>query len=161
MTSDDGAGRRVGDSDLVHRLVKGGVELLALRLDRRTPNLVSVCSRPRSVTSTPSIRSQAPGRAGARFRRHRVDGAAEIVGDGEHVAGEGGDRILARIGDLALGALAEVLHLGERAQQLVLEVGDLGLRAPRHARRRAPGRRRRGCAGVRFGLGRGVVGTSF
>ena len=46
-----------------------------------------------------------------------------VVGDLQHVAGKCGDAVLPRVGDLALGAPAQIFHLGERAQQLVLEIG--------------------------------------
>ena len=55
----------------------------------------------------------------------RLHGAVHVVGDREDVAREIRHAIDARIRDLALGAAAQILHLGERAQQPVLQVGRL------------------------------------
>ena len=104
--------------------------------------------------------------AAAALLGHRLDGAAQIVADRQHVAGEGGDRVLARVGDLALGAPAQVLHLGQRAQELVLHVGDFGLQRGRWVGGRrggacvVGGRRRFGGrpVGLLLGRGRGFVG---
>ena len=77
-------------------------------------------------------------RAGAQFRRHRIERAAHVVGDAEHVAGERGDAVQPRIGDFALGALAQILHLGERAQEPVFELGGKRRRSPSGRGRRGP-----------------------
>ena len=55
----------------------------------------------------------------------RLQRAVHVVGDRQHVARERRDAVLAHVGDLALGALAQVLHLGQRAQQPVLVLGVL------------------------------------
>ena len=49
----------------------------------------------------------------------------EIVADGQHVAGEIGDGVARRIGLLALGTAAQILHVGHGAQQAVAHVGVL------------------------------------
>jgi hypothetical protein len=61
-----------------------------------------------------------------RFCRNMLDGAAEIVADGKHVAGEIGDRIARGIGLLAVGAAAQILHIGHGAEQAIAHVGILG-----------------------------------
>ncbi len=61
----------------------------------------------------------------AQFGTHGFEGALHIVGDRQHVAGETGIAVEPRVGDLALGAFAQVFHLGQRAQQLVLVFGSL------------------------------------
>ena len=61
----------------------------------------------------------------AQFGVERLQRAVHVVGDRQHVARERGDAVLARVRELALGALAQVLHLRERAQQPVLVLGVL------------------------------------
>ena len=105
----------------------------------------------RSVSSMPSIRVLKRGlRALAGFGRHVVDRALEIVGDGQHVAGEIGDAVGARVRDLAFGAAAHVLDVGKRAQELVLQIRLLGFE--RRERIGLEGRRLRRVAG-RAGAG--------
>ena len=113
------------------------VELLALGLDAADAELGQRLLQP-ALGHLDALDERGERRvaAAALLLRHRVDGAAEVVADRQHVAGEIRHRVLARVGDLALGPPAEVLHLGERAQELVLEVGDLGAAAPRLRRRR-------------------------
>ena len=55
-----------------------------------------------------------------------LDGAAEIVADGEHVAGKIGNGVAGGIGLLALGAAAHILHLRHGAEQPVAHIGVLG-----------------------------------
>src|SRR3569833_3726061 len=57
---------------------------------------------------------------GARVLRQGPQCAVHVVGYVEDIAGELGNAVGARVGDLALGALAQIFHLGQRAQQLVL-----------------------------------------
>ena len=54
-------------------------------------------------------------------------GLAHVVADGQDIAGEIGGGIERRFGLFALGALADIFHLGERPQQAVLELADLFL----------------------------------
>jgi len=49
--------------------------------------------------------------------------AMHVVCDCQNVAGKSRNAIQAGVENLALGAFTEILHLGERAQQLVLEFG--------------------------------------
>ena len=58
--------------------------------------------------------------------RNRIDGALEVVADADDVARQPRDGVLGRLLLLALGALADVLDLGVRPQQPVLEVGGFG-----------------------------------
>ena len=67
-----------------------------------------------------------PGRGGADGVGHRVERAVEVVVDRQQVAGEAGRAVELGVAAVALGALADVLDVGERPQQPVLEVGDLG-----------------------------------
>ncbi len=59
----------------------------------------------------------------AQLRPDRFKGAAEIVGNAQDIAGKGGDPVLASIGDLTLGTLAQVFHVGQRPQQPVFHLG--------------------------------------
>jgi hypothetical protein len=54
--------------------------------------------------------------------RHGIQRTLQIVGNVEHIAGKAGDAIGARIGHFLGGALAQVLHLGQRAQHLVARI---------------------------------------
>ena len=80
-------------------------------------------TRSRWVSSIPSIR---PGRRAA----HRVGDVAErpveVVVHRQEVARQARGAIDLGVAAVALGALADVLHVGERAEQAVLEVGHLG-----------------------------------
>ena len=58
---------------------------------------------------------------------HRSDGARQTVRDVEHVFGEFGDGIFARIADFLLGPLAGVVGLGDGAQQPVARRFQLGI----------------------------------
>ena len=51
---------------------------------------------------------------GALFGGKAFHRAGEVVGDGEHIAGEGADAVGARVGDFAFGASTQVLHLRQR-----------------------------------------------
>ena len=55
----------------------------------------------------------------------RLHGALHVVGDGQDIARKIGDAVDPRVGDFPLGAAAQVFHLGERAQQPVLQLGGL------------------------------------
>jgi hypothetical protein len=57
------------------------------------------------------------------LRIDRRQRPAHVVSDREHVARESRDAVIASVRDLPLGSPTHVLHLGERAQQLVLVVG--------------------------------------
>jgi len=57
--------------------------------------------------------------------RHVLDGAPEVVADGEHVAGEVGDRIAGRVGPFPLGAAAQILHVGKGSEQPIAHIGVL------------------------------------
>jgi hypothetical protein len=58
----------------------------------------------------------------AQLRVERAQRALHVVGDRDNVAREGRDAVQARVGDLALGSPAQILHFGERAKELVLVV---------------------------------------
>ena len=55
-----------------------------------------------------------------------LQGAGQVVGHAEEVAGEGLDGVGSGVVDLALGAAAGVLRLGGVAQGLVLQRGGFG-----------------------------------
>ena len=93
---------------------------------RLMPWRSSTLSSSRSVIVTPSRKLLSAASCSAASGRHRVDGALEVVADGDDVAGELGDGVLGRLLLLALGPLADVVHLGVGPQQPVLEVGGLG-----------------------------------
>ena len=63
----------------------------------------------------------------ALLRRNGVERTLQVVADDQHVAGELAHRIFARVGDVALGAAAEVVHVGRGAEQPVGEVRLLRL----------------------------------
>ncbi len=68
------------------------------------------------------------GRIGGTSRR--IDAGQrplQVVGDGEQIAGERGNGVLARLLAVALGAAADVFRLGERPQPLILQPCDLRL----------------------------------
>jgi hypothetical protein len=54
-----------------------------------------------------------------------LDGALEIVADGQHVAGEIRDGIAGGVGLLALGAPAQILHVGHGPEQPIAHLGIL------------------------------------
>ena len=56
----------------------------------------------------------------------RFDGPAEIVGDAQNLAGEVGHRVFGQVRLFALGPAADVLGLGQRPQQLILQRSDIG-----------------------------------
>ncbi len=61
-----------------------------------------------------------------RLRGHVLDGAAEIVADGQHVAGEIGNGVAGDVVLLTLGAATKILHVRHGAQQPIAHVGILG-----------------------------------
>ena len=60
-----------------------------------------------------------------------VHGAAQVVDDPDQVPHKRHRGVLERVLTLALAAPAQVLGLGQRTQQLVLERGDFGLESGR------------------------------
>ena len=60
-----------------------------------------------------------------RIRRNAVEGPAYVVGDGQRVAGEVRHRVKARVRRFPLRAAAQVLHVGERAQEFLAQIGPL------------------------------------
>ena len=126
-----------------------------------TPCFSSALNSSRSVSSTPSSNALTPALGLlADFRVERLQRALHVVGDRHHVARELGDPVEARIRHLALGAPAQVLHLGERPQQPVLQ----GSRSPRSSAAvgSAGGARALGrccaCSGAGFSAGLGRRG---
>ena len=67
-----------------------------------------------------------PRRGGAGRVGDVVERPVEIVVDRQEVAGEAGRAVDLGVAAVALGALADVLDVGQRPQQPVLELGDLG-----------------------------------
>ena len=68
------------------------------------------------------------GVAGHRLAGDGGEGALHVVSNHQHVARERRDAIGTGVRDLAFGAAPQVLHLGQGAQQLVLQVSRLGAR---------------------------------
>ena len=93
--------------------------------------------------------------------RDALHRATQIVGEGQHVAGEVRDAIELGVADFLLGAATQVLHVGERAQHLVLERGVLGVEILQLVERlgRIDGRLRRALGSHRAGghIARGVL----
>ncbi len=143
----DGARRHRRIGHFVHRLMQVRIEFLAHRLDLADAVLLQRLLQV-ALGQFHALDQRGDGRllAVAQFGPDRFKRAAEIVGDAQDVARKSGDPVLARIGDLALGALAQVFHVGQRAQQPVFHLGgfvdqkrgvdirfrNLGLRSPRH-----------------------------
>jgi len=59
---------------------------------------------------------------GLGFGRNRIDRTLQIVGEIKHVAGKAGDAVGAGVGHFLGGALAQILHLRQRAQHLVARI---------------------------------------
>ena len=59
----------------------------------------------------------------AHLRRYRIERAAHIVGDIEHVAGERGEAAQFGLGNFARGPFAQIFHVGKRTQEPVFEIG--------------------------------------
>ncbi len=150
------AGRQIGGLYLVHRLMHVRIELLALGREFRYAIFLQHLHQLTlgELDAFDQRRHLDIGML-AQFGLDCAQRAMHVVGHCQHVAGESGNAIDARVGDLALGAFAQVLHLGQRAQQSVFEFrsrfqsgGDL---LGRH-QFRCPGS---GC--VALGLGSRVV----
>src|SRR5207244_666593 len=123
---DDHAGFGAGAFHLEDRLVEVVVEALAFRVDALQPVALEGGQQfalGRRDTFEQAFRARVQD---LRFR-HAVERAAQIVDRREQVAGKVADRVFLSVLALALGAAADVLGLGERPQQPVLGVGELGL----------------------------------
>ena len=119
-----------GAGHLEHRFMQVRVEALA-RLRGDFANPVALEDRqqlPLGHLDAFDHRLDAFGGAVALVVLKRLDGAPQIVGHLQHVAGEIGCRIARRIRLVALGALAGVFHFGRDPEQPVLQIGDLGLK---------------------------------
>ena len=109
---------RVGD--FVHRLLKIRIELLAGGIEfLDAVFLQRVEQRPLGQLDAfdqgfQDRIGQFPG-----LGRDRIERTLQIVGDVEHVAGESGDAVDSRIGNLFRGPLAQVFHFRKRPQHLV------------------------------------------
>jgi hypothetical protein len=106
--------------------VEVGVELLAQRLELLHAVLVEDLEQ-LALGELDAVEQRLGRGVGllAQLLVERAERAVHVVGDGDDVAGEIRDAVDPAVGDLALGAPAQVLHVGERAQQLVLVVGGL------------------------------------
>ena len=80
-------------------------------------------------------------RIGSSAQRGRAgrQGAGEIVGDAQHVAGEFRHRILRGFLVFLVGAAADIFHFRQGAQALVLEAFDFGLQGFQHSEFRRMG----------------------
>jgi hypothetical protein len=81
----------------------------------------------------------------------RLHGAGHVVGNADDIAGEIDDAVEPRVGDVALGAPAQVLGLCQGPPPAVVQIGDLPLEL---GRRIGFGR------GILLGLGRSLVGAA-
>ncbi len=102
------------------------VEALALRVDARDAVALQHVQKLALGDLDPVEEALQRRVLGGGIGGNVLDRAAEVVADREHVAGEIGNGVTRRIGLLALGAAAKVLHVGERAQQAVAHIGILG-----------------------------------
>ncbi len=137
---DDGARRPAFARHFGDRLVQVGVEFGAVRRDR----LDAVIGQGRHELALGRLdavdHAANLGIGGVAHRLGQMgEGAGEIVGDAQHVAGKAADRELLGVLALALAAAADVLGLGQRAQHPVLEVDVLRVQ------------RRDDVGGMRFG----------
>ena len=130
-----------------HGLVPVRIEGLAGRIDDldARPSRMPVAAGA-SVACAPS------SRAGPGFARApcRAMPASKRIADGDQLLGEALDRELARIVDLALGALAVILEFGHRPQVAVPVLLRLGLGSRQASGRSVRGmaaRLQAGCAG--------------
>jgi len=110
---DDRVVRHLGVRHLEHRLMEIRVELLADRL--KLANAVALERRQHGALGHLDTLDQG-GQAGIGrilgLRRDRIQRPAQIVRDGEHVTRKTGDGIGLGILHLALGAPAQIVHLG-------------------------------------------------
>ncbi len=108
-----------------------GIEFLAQRLEFLHPVLLQHL-RELTLGQLDAVEQRlgAGVRLLPQFRVERSERTVHVVGDGDDIAREGGDAVEARVGDLALGPPAQILHFGEHAQQLVLvfggDAGEIG-----------------------------------
>ena len=113
--------------------MKIGIELLALRIELLDP--VAAEDRLQVARGQFDALDHRPDRrlgVRARFRRQMLERAREIVDHGQHVAREARHPIGLGVADLALGAPAQVLHLGQRAQHAILQLAVLGVQRLDH-----------------------------
>ena len=61
---------------------------------------------------------------------HGGNGPLEVVADANDIVRELGDGVLGAVGLLALGPLAQIVHLGVRAQETVGQIGLLAFELP-------------------------------
>ena len=113
--------------DLHHRLVEFGVEGPAERFDAR--DAMAFQHRLQlalgGLHAHDHVAQRRVDRVGI-VGQHR-EGPAQIVGNRQDVLGKTLDPELALAFDVLLGAAAHVLRLGQSAQELVLQLGLLGL----------------------------------
>ena len=121
-----GAGGHRSVRNLQHRLMQVRIELLPLRLD--LPDAVLLHHLDQFALGqfdAVEQRFDARIRFRANFIIERLQRAFHIVRNGENIAREIGDTVGARIRDLPIGAPAQVFHVGQCAQQPVLQLDGL------------------------------------
>ncbi|EGE55817.1 hypothetical protein RHECNPAF_850056 [Rhizobium etli CNPAF512] len=124
---DDRVVRHLRVRHLEHRLMEIRIELLADRLE--LAHTMAFERRQHGAFGhlhTLDQRGQAGIGRGLGLRRDGIQRPAQIVGDGEHVAGETRDGIGLGVLDLALGAAAQIVHLGGKAQVAVAQLAVFG-----------------------------------
>src|SRR5262245_35549683 len=121
--------------DLHHRLMELGIERFAQRVDAL--DAMALQHRLQLAIGGLDAHDHVAQRLihAVGIVRQRRQGAPQIVGDRQHVLGKALDAELALTLRVLLAATTDVLRLGQRAQQLVLQLRLLGLQLP-HVRRR-------------------------
>ena len=143
-----GARRLLGGCDLEHRLVAVVVEFVA-DLGHHLGDLMPLERVQERFLRERDAVGQVPDELDilAGPWRHRVQGAAEVVGDLQELAREVADRVFVRLFQIAHRTTAQVLGLGEGAQQTFFGVLELGLELGLARRARLLGRRFRPALG--------------
>ena len=122
----DGAGRHRFIWHLVHGLMEVGIKFLALGIEAAHA-VLDECLLQLTFGELDTFDETLQRAVGgcACLGPDRVERAGQMIGDVEDLAGEGGDAISARVGRLALGALAHVLDFGGGAQIAIAQVRHL------------------------------------
>ena len=121
--------------DLLHGLMHVGVKFFSFRI--YPGNAMAL----QNLLQFPLVHLDTLKKAGkvfvlpCRLIGNRIDGSLKIVAKGQDIAGKFTHRIFGHIGLLALGALAQIVHIGNQPEIAILEIGQLVfqcLARPRH-----------------------------
>ena len=114
---------------LENRLVKIGIELLALRVELLHPVPAERGFQiPRGQFDALDQRADRGIGARARFRRQMLERPRKVVDHGQHVARKPRYAISLGVGDLAFRAPAQILHLRQSAQHTILQLRIFGVK---------------------------------